>query len=75
MKKLILTAMMVAGMAACSWVTSAGPGATNATGEVWYIKSTTLGGPYGFPLGQTIYFCPASDNSSGPPRCIEADVQ
>ena len=51
----------------CSFVSSAQPGLTTATGEAWYTKDKYF---LFIPLGSDIYYCPANTG-----QCFEASIQ
>jgi hypothetical protein len=51
----------------CSAVTSAQPGATNTTGEAWYVRTSYF---LALPIGTDVYYC-SKDN---PARCTKAQI-
>jgi hypothetical protein len=65
---LALTALLGAG--GCANVTSAMGGNVHATGEAWYVKTTTL---FALPVKSHIYYCPPSTTAAV--ECTQAVVR
>ncbi len=68
--RVLLAAGALASSMGCAYVTSAGPSATNVTGEAWYTEAT---GFFGLFWGSKIYYCPAP-TAAGPATCKEAKL-
>ena len=74
MKKLVISALSIASMlsfAHCAIIPAAQGGATNMTGEAWYVRNTGI--PGYFSWATSIWYCPAPAGGK-PAECKEAKV-
>lgn len=68
LSSLVLTATVVAGIAnmGCTAITSASHASATASGEAWYVRSSTFTGRV-----RGIYYCPPES----PTQCIGAELR
>ncbi|MFA5127795.1 MAG: hypothetical protein WC457_02195 [Patescibacteria group bacterium] len=68
----IATIALIALTTGCTSVTSSMPSVKDATGEAWYVKTTTL---FGLPVQTQVFYCPNPDSGNSPTAvCSEAEI-
>ena len=67
---LVVVGASLLGAAGCANVTSAMGASTQATGEAWYVKTTTF---FSIPTKSRVYYCPPSKAAAV--ECTEAELR